>query len=131
MKAQCESWLTKRGEVAHTCILCNKWRMKCIRPDDPVIPATAIVTRSKMTGKTKTVGQSKSKGKSKGKYLIFANMSTNCILLVIQIQRPSPIPEEPDVDVDMLDAPSLTGTGHPGTATDAGPEVSADDGLMD
>ncbi|KAG1844302.1 hypothetical protein C8R48DRAFT_678501 [Suillus tomentosus] len=109
MKAKCESWLTKRGEVAHTCILCSKWRMKCIRLDDPVLPATAIVTRSKTTGKTKTVGQSKNKGK------------------VVQTQRPSPIPEEPDVDVDMTDAPALTGTEHPGTATDAGPEVSVDD----
>ncbi|KAG1892845.1 uncharacterized protein F5891DRAFT_986364 [Suillus fuscotomentosus] len=109
MKAKCESWLTKRGEVAHTCILCSKWRMKCIRLDDPVLPATAIVTRSKTTGKTKTIGQSKNKGK------------------VVQTQRPSPIPEELDVDVDMTDAPALTGTEHPGTATDAGPEVSVDD----
>ncbi|KAG2106700.1 uncharacterized protein F5147DRAFT_653673 [Suillus discolor] len=86
----CERWVTKRGEVAHTCTLCNKWRMKCIRPMQPDTPATGTD---------------------------------------INAQHPSPIPEEPDVDVEM-DA-GVTTTGLPSTAPDEVPAVSVDDFSMD
>ncbi|KAG2148161.1 uncharacterized protein EDB93DRAFT_1103826 [Suillus bovinus] len=107
MSLECESWVTKRGVVAHTCTLCNKWRMKCIWPNQldaittgtgttttPTPPVTPIATRSKTTGKSKTD---------------------------IHAKRPSPILEEPDVNVEM-DAPAVTITGLPGTAPDEAPE---------
>ncbi|KAG2118673.1 uncharacterized protein F5147DRAFT_767436 [Suillus discolor] len=115
MHLECESWVTKRGEVAHTCTLCNKWRMKCIRPMQPDTPATGtgttttptppvtpIATRSKTTAKSKTD---------------------------INAQHPSPIPEEPDVNVEM-DA-GVTTTGLPSTAPDEVPAVSADNFCVD
>ncbi|OJA21109.1 hypothetical protein AZE42_09910 [Rhizopogon vesiculosus] len=107
MNLECETWETKTGKVAHTCVLCNRWRMKCIRPDQPhattstTPPATPMATHSKMRGQGKT--------------------DTNTRL-------PTPIPEEPDVDVDMVDdAPAVTSTSLPDAAQDPAPLASADD----
>ncbi|KAG1723665.1 uncharacterized protein EDB91DRAFT_1255562 [Suillus paluster] len=111
---QCIPWLTKKGEVGLSCTLCHLWKMACIRPDPvsadsttvttitPSIaatpPARAITTRSK-TSWSKTTGQSKTGGQSsKGKDR--------------DIRHPSPIQEEDDDDVRMIDdTPEVTGTG--------------------
>ncbi|KAG2100193.1 uncharacterized protein F5147DRAFT_655633 [Suillus discolor] len=115
MHLECESWVTKRGEVAHTCTLCNKWRMKCIRPMQPDTPATGTSTTTMPTPPVTPIAtRSKTTAKSK------TNINAQC---------PSPIPEEPDVDVEM-DA-GVTTTGLPGTAPDEVPAVSADDFSVD
>ncbi|KAG1836906.1 hypothetical protein F4604DRAFT_1692588 [Suillus subluteus] len=104
----------------------SKWRMKCIWPDQPAMlmtaegttatptpPVTPITTRSKTTGKGKSHRHSKGKGKS--------------LISGMDAQRPSPIPEEPDADVEMLDdAPAAPSTGPTGPTPDAVPLAAAD-----
>ncbi|KAG2094657.1 uncharacterized protein F5147DRAFT_657128 [Suillus discolor] len=71
----------------------------------PLLPFTLIATHFKTTRKSKT------------------NMKA---------QHPSPISEEPDIDIEMVDdACALTSTGLPDTAPDAVPAVSADDFPVD
>ncbi|KAG2093904.1 uncharacterized protein F5147DRAFT_657314 [Suillus discolor] len=79
--------------------------------DDAIAPSG---TRSKSgTDHTKTA---KDKAKTRGKRPQPSSKLSVPVLFL----------EEPDVDVDMPDAPALTGTGHPGTATDATPEPQDD-----
>ncbi|KAG1829251.1 hypothetical protein EV424DRAFT_1344239 [Suillus variegatus] len=112
MKVECHSWLTKKGKVAHTCECCNRWRMKCIRPMQPdaaaitlpIPPVAPITTRSKATRMAK---QAKWSGQHKGKSVTSSCVSTKSFF-VIDTRQPSPIPEEPDADVEMLDdAPTM------------------------
>ncbi|KAG1837568.1 hypothetical protein DFJ58DRAFT_846410 [Suillus subalutaceus] len=123
MEVECESWGDEK----------SRWRMKCIRPNQlamlttaegmtatPTLPVTPITTCSKTTGKGKSRRHSKGKGKS-----LISGMDAQC---------PSPIPEEPDADVEMLDAAPSTGptgptgpTGSTGPAPDAVPLAAADD----
>ncbi|KAG0703277.1 hypothetical protein DFH29DRAFT_874538 [Suillus ampliporus] len=125
---ECTPWVTKKGDVARSCSLCNQWKMACIRPDPvradstvvatPTLiittttpPASPVATRSK-TSRSKAAGQNKTGGQSKGK--------NSCI------QHPSPIQEEQDADVEMSDrAPNVTGTG--GAVPEPAPLASADD----
>ncbi|KAG2068956.1 hypothetical protein BDR04DRAFT_1157200 [Suillus decipiens] len=121
MKVDCKPWMNKRGSIAHTCTLCNKWRMKCIWPEQPdtlttptgptptpIPPVAPITTHSKTTRKGKTGKNSKGTD--------------------INTPRPAPIPEELAVDIKMLDDPPAgTSTGLPDTAPHAAPLASADD----
>ncbi|KAG2048426.1 hypothetical protein BDR06DRAFT_976001 [Suillus hirtellus] len=109
---ECQSWLTKKGMVAWTCARCNQWRMKCIRPTQPDMPAITvpippvapITTRSKATI---VVKQAKQSMKHKGKSVMSSCIPTKSFF-VIDTWKPSPIPEEPDADVEMLDdAPTM------------------------
>ncbi|KAG1784987.1 uncharacterized protein HD556DRAFT_1314598 [Suillus plorans] len=109
---ECHSWLTKKGLVAHTCARCNRWRMKCIWPtqlDAPAItmpiPLVApITTHSKATRVAKQAKQSRQR---KGKSVMSGCVPTKSFF-VIDTQQPSPIPEGPDADVEMLnDAPTV------------------------
>ncbi|KAG2073012.1 hypothetical protein BDR04DRAFT_1116554 [Suillus decipiens] len=125
MKVDCEPWMNKRGSIAHTCTLCNKWRMRCIRPEQldtlttptgptptSIPPVFPITTRSKTTRKGKTGENSKGTD--------------------INTPRPAPIPEELAVDIKMLDDPPAgISTGLPDTAPDAAPLASADDFPLD
>ncbi|KAG2097953.1 uncharacterized protein F5147DRAFT_777817 [Suillus discolor] len=112
MDVECQSWLTKKGLVACTCGDCNQWRMKCIRPMQPDVPAITvpillvapITTRLKATRVAKQAKQSR---QCKGKSVMSGCVPTQSFF-VIDTQQPSPIPEKPNADVEMLnDAPTV------------------------
>ncbi|KAG1890553.1 uncharacterized protein F5891DRAFT_1198070 [Suillus fuscotomentosus] len=126
MEVECQSWLTKKGTVARTCARCNQWRMKCIRPTQPdapaitvpIPPAAPITTRSKATIVVKQAKQSR---KRKGKSVMSGCVPTKSFF-VIDTRKPSPIPEEPDADVEMLDDAPTVPSAAPVPSDDDYPE---------
>ncbi|KAG2129656.1 uncharacterized protein EDB93DRAFT_1108643 [Suillus bovinus] len=118
MNLECEPWVTKRGELARTCTLCNKWRMRCIQAVEPAMhtsdktampthPVAPILTCSKMTIKIRNAKKSTRKG----------SLSVSLV----------PISEALDVDVEMLDPDAVAGPGDPSPTSHDAPLASADD----
>ncbi|KAG1749416.1 hypothetical protein EDB19DRAFT_1825307 [Suillus lakei] len=101
---ECCPQLTKKGDVALTCLLCHLWKMACIQTNaesatitpttNTAPPVATVATHSKMTWSKATGKKMGRKSKAKGK----------------DIQHPSPIQEEEDNvdDVRMVGASILS-----------------------